>query len=178
MEQRGHELMKQALIENARKPGGDEYHTPAYAVRPLIRHIPANWTVWEPTDTNGKSEIARLLRENGNKVVSTKETKFDFLVDDPTFHFDCVVTNPPYSTKDFFIHRCVALGKPFALLLPVTALEGVRRGKMFRELGKRFGLLVLDRRVEFGAGSVWFNTSWFCGGILSGQVIFAEIEKE
>jgi hypothetical protein len=175
MGQRGHKLMKQALIENAKNPSGDEYNTPAYAVRPLVKYIPPTWTVWEPTDTNGKSEIARLLQENGNKVVPTK---FDFLADDPTFHLDCVVTNPPYSLKDEFIARCLELGKPFALLMPLTALEGVRRGRMFRGMGKHIGVLVLDRRAEFGPGSVWFNTSWFCRGILPRQLVFAEIKKE
>jgi hypothetical protein len=49
---------------------------------------------------------------------------------------------------------------------------------MFRVMGKRFGVLVLDRRVEFTRGAVWFNTSWFCYGILPQQLIFAELEKE
>jgi hypothetical protein len=68
--------------------------------------------------------------------------------------------------------------KPFALLLPLTALEGIHRGGLFRSMGKDFGVLVFDRRVEFTKGSVWFNTSWFCYRLLPKQIIFAELRKE
>ena len=38
--------------------------------------------------------------------------------------------------------------------------------------------LVFDKRVEFAKGGVWFNTSWFCSGILPRQIIFTELNKE
>jgi hypothetical protein len=170
--------MKQAMIDYGKKPKFDHFDTPDYAVRPLLKYIPKEWTVWEPTDTTGKSRITALLRKNGNKVISTGQKKLDFLKDTPDFEFDCVITNPPYSWKDDFILSCIACGKPWALLLPITALEGVARGVIFRTLREQFGVLVLDRRVEFTGGSVWFNTSWFCRGILPMQLVFAELEKE
>ena len=79
-----------------------------------------------------------------------------------------IATNPPYSEKDAFIRRCYELGKPWAMLMPLTALEGIARRGMFRNNG--VGLLVLDRRVQFQAGrkGAWFNTSWFCHGLLDG----------
>jgi hypothetical protein len=169
--------MKQAMIDYTKNPKYDHFITPAYAARPLVSYVPKQWTVWEPTD-DGTSEIAKTLRENGNKVVSTDINELDFLKDEPDFHYDCIITNPPYSIKDDFIYSCWMRGKPFALLMPLTALEGVGRGGMFRAMGKRLGVLVLDRRVEFTGGSVWFNTSWFCYGILPRQLIFAELEKE
>jgi hypothetical protein len=156
----------------------DEFFTPAYAVEPLLKYIPKKWTAWEPTDSLGKSEITKALRKNGNKVVSTGKKTIDFLSGDaPAGRFDCIVTNPPYSLKDDFLLRCFELEKPFALLLPITALEGVRRGKLFNEMGERLGVLVLDRRVEFTGGSVWFNVSWFCCGILPRQLVFERLEK-
>jgi hypothetical protein len=169
--------MKKAMIDYVKSSKHDHFLTPAYAVRPLLPYIPRDWTIWEPTD-DGTSEIARLLRDNGNKVVSTDKARLDFLEDAPYFHFDCIVTNPPYSIKDKFICACWRRGKPFALLMPLTALEGVGRGRIFRAMGKKFGLLTLDRRVEFTGGSVWFNTSWFCYGILPRQLMFAELEKK
>jgi hypothetical protein len=170
--------MKQAMIDYTKKPKFDHFNTPDYAVEPLLRYINPNWTVWEPTDTYGKSKITAVLRSHGNKVISTSKKKIDFMHGEPDFEFDCIVTNPPYSHKDEFIISCMARQKPFALLLPLTALEGVCRGTMFRDMGKKFGVLVLDRRVEFAGGSVWFNTSWFCYGILPRQLIFAELKKE
>jgi hypothetical protein len=170
--------MKQAMIDYVKKPKFDHFDTPDYAVYPLLRYLDPAWMVWEPTDTTGKSRIAAVLRKHGNMVISTGQGKADFLKDDPGFRFDCIITNPPYSIKDDFIFRAMALRTPFAFLLPLTALEGVRRSSMFRDMGKKFGVLVLDRRVEFTGGSVWFNTSWFCYGILPQQLIFAELEKE
>jgi hypothetical protein len=170
--------MKQPMKDYMRSAKGDEFFTPAYAVEPLLKYIPREWTIWEPTDTTGKSEIAKALRKHGNKVIATGKTETDFLYGSvPRGGFDCVITNPPYSLKDDFLIRCYELEKPFALLLPITALEGVRRGSLFRDMGEQFGVLVLDRRVEFTGGSVWFNVSWFCGGVLPSQIIFAQLEK-
>jgi len=131
---------------------------------------------WEPCDTGGKSGIASALRRNGYEVMTTEMGAYDFLKDTPDFHFDVIITNPPYSQKTAFIRRCYELGKPWAMLMPLTALEGVGRGRMFREHGLE--LLVLDRRVQFQQGKkgVWFNTSWFCHGILPRPLMFAELE--
>jgi len=164
--------VKQARINYTKNQKHDHFDTPAYAVEPLLPYIKPNWVIWEPTDTTGKSQIVKTLRKHGRKVISTAQKKFDFLKDTPDFDFDCIITNPPYSIKDRFIERCLQLtvvpngGKRWAMLMPLTALEGVGRGTMFRALGENFKLLVLDRRVEFTGGSVWFNTSWFCYGIL------------
>jgi hypothetical protein len=171
--------MKQAMLDSAQRPKFDHFNTPDYAAEPLARYILRSEVIWEPTDTEGKSGITRLFRKCGNKVISTGKNKLDFLKDAPDFHFDCVITNPPYSLKDEFIRRCIELKTRWALLLPITALEGVGRRKLFDSMASDFGLLVLDRRVEFtGGGSVWYNTSWFCYGILPRQLAFAELSKE
>ena len=79
--------------------------------------------------------------------------------------------------KDSFNKFREDYNKPFALLLPITALEGVERGKMFREHG--IELLVLDKRCDFldNKKSNWFNTSWFCHRVLPKQLIFEELKK-
>jgi hypothetical protein len=169
--------MKQAMIDYVKKPKTDHFNTPEYAVEPLLKYINPDWTVWEPTDTYGKSKITEVLRKHGNKVISTNKKQIDFRHEKPDFEFDCIVTNPPYSWKDEFIMSCMAHGKPWALLLPLIALEEVNRGVIFRHIGKKFGVLVLDQRTEFTEGSVWFNTSWFCYGLLPRQLIFTELQK-
>ena len=81
--------------------------------------------------------------------------------------------------KDEYIKKCYEYKKPFCLLLPITSLEGIERGKMFRE--NDIQLLVLDRRCNFiynnAKKSNWFNTSWFCWNILPKQLIFEELIK-
>ena len=168
--------MKQAMINYTQNKKHDHFDTPAYAVYPLLKFIKPEWAIWEPTDTTGKSEIARVLREHGNKVISTSQGDFDFLTGEPDFYYDCIITNPPYTLKNEFIKKCYESGSRWAMLMPLTALEGVERGKWYREQGLE--LLVLDRRVEFTGGSVWFNTSWFCSGILPRGLMFAALEKD
>jgi hypothetical protein len=169
--------MKMALVNYSKTKKYDNFDTPDYAVKPLLPYVDPSWKIWEPTDTTGKSNITKLLRENGNHVMATNKKSYDFLIDTPDFNFDCIITNPPYSIKNKFIERCVYFGKRWALLMPITVLEGIPRGKIFTKCGKRFGVLILDRRVEYTGKQVWFNSSWFCYGLLHRQLVFAEMDK-
>jgi len=119
--------MKKALINYIKNGPNDEFYTPEKAINVLLEYIPKNKIVWECTDF-GESNITKILKLNGNKVISTHLKNFDFLNDKPNFYFDMIITNPPYSLKDDFLEKCYFYKKPFCLLLPITSLEGVRRG--------------------------------------------------
>lgn len=168
--------MKQPMKDYTTNEKFDNLYTPSYAVEPLLKYVPKNFVVWECTDS-GNSNITKALKENGNIVISSDiATGFDFLNEKPTFDFDIIITNPPYTQKNEFLKRCYEYNKPFALLLPITALEGVERNKMFNEYG--IELMVLDKRIDFtGKKSCWFNTSWFCKNILKEKLIFESIER-
>lgn len=171
--------MKKAMIDYMQKTKNDELYTPEYAIRPLLKYLTKDKIIWECTDY-GKSNITKVLRENGFKVINTSKAEIDFLNDNVDFEFDMIITNPPYSLKDEFIKKCYEYKKPFCLLLPITSLEGINRGKMFRKYGLE--LLVLDRRCNFiydnAKKSNWFNTSWFCWNVLPRQLIFEKLEKD
>jgi hypothetical protein len=161
--------MIQALAQHT---NNEHFDTPDYAVQPLIDlGIKKEIIIWEPTDTFGRSGITSAFRDNGYIVESTS---FDFLNCKVEGEWDMIVTNPPYNKKDAFIAQCILYDKPFALLLPLTALEGIRRGVMWRSIQAEFGLLVLDRRVEFTGEGIWFNTSWFTYKLFTG-VKFAQL---
>ena len=168
--------MKNALINYIKNVPNDELYTPYYAIELLIKYLPTGITIWEPTDF-GDSNITKCLIDKGFKVISSHKKNFDFLLDHISFDFDFIITNPPYSIKDDFIKRCYDLKKPFALLLPLTSLEGVYRGSLFRKYG--IDLLVLDKRINYMSNkkTCWFNTSWFCFGFLPKQLIFEEVSK-
>lgn len=170
--------MKKAMIDYMKNEKNDELYTPEYAIKPLLKYLPKNKIIWECTDF-GSSNITKVLKESGFNVISTHKKDFDFLKDIPDFEFDIIITNPPYSLKDEFLRKCYEYKKPFCLLLPITSLEGIERGKMFRE--NSVELLVLDRRCNFiysnAKKSNWFNTSWFCWNILPKQLIFEELIK-
>lgn len=166
--------MKQTMINYIKKPKFDDLYTPEYAIKPLLKYIPKGITIWECCDF-GKSEITRLLKEHGCKVISTgkKENFFEYV---PNEKIDIIITNPPYSLKNEFLERCYEWNKPFCLLLPLTSLEGKIRGNMFRKNG--IELLVLDSRVDFtGKKSCWFNVSWFCWKVLPKQLVFEKLIK-
>jgi hypothetical protein len=166
-------MIKQAMVESSKLPKYDEFFTPPYAVTPLLPYLPRDTIWWEPTDTDGKSGIASTLRVHGLNVISTSCDFFDI---QPPAGVTGIITNPPYSLKDEFLRRCDELEMPFALLMPVTALEGVQRGDLYRKYG--IDIMVLDRRVEFTGKSVWFNTSWFTYKILPSTLVFSRLKKQ
>lgn len=64
------------------------------------------------------------------------------------------------------------------MLLPIATLEGVKRGAMFAEHGLE--VLVLNKRINFlkeRKSSSYFNTSYFCKGLLPNSLVFAEVKK-
>lgn len=168
--------MKKAMIDYMKNPIFDDLYTPEYAIKPLLKYIPKNITVWECCDFGG-SKITKLLKEHGCKVISTDKEE-NFFEYEPKEKFDMIITNPPYSLKDDFIKKCYEWGKPFCLLLPITSLEGKTRGREFRKHG--IEILVFDGRIEFISDKKgnWFNTSWFCWNVLPKQLIFEELKKE
>ena len=165
--------MKQAMINYIKNEKNDELYTPEEAIYPILKYLDKSKIYWECTDF-GESNITKVLRENGFKVINTSKAELDFLKDDP-LDCDVIITNPPYSIKDEFIKRCYELDKPFMLLLPITALEGKQRNKLYKEKGLE--IIVLDKRINLmkHKKNVWFNTSWFCRGVASKELNFEEV---
>jgi ABC-type antimicrobial peptide transport system permease subunit len=70
----------------------------------------------------------------------------DFFSYEPN-EWDILITNPPFSIKDKWIKRCYDLDKPWILLLPLTALEGQFRQKLYREKG--VNIMFFDKRINY-----------------------------
>jgi hypothetical protein len=169
--------MKQAMIHYIKNGTNDEIYTPEYAIKPILQFVPKNKIIWCPFDKE-ESNYVKLLRKNGNTVViSHKDNNQNFFEYEPD-NWDIIVSNPPYSIKDQVLERCYQLGKPFVLLLPLTTLEGIRRGKLFRKYGVQ--LLVFDKRINFlnQKKNNWFNTSYFCWKLLPKDLIFYELRRD
>ena len=162
-----------ALKMSCKTAEGDECYTPDYAVEPLLEFLPKGKIIYEPT--SGISlNIVNYLNSQGLSCIPSEGR--DFLVDNLP-DFDIIVSNVPYSKKDKFIKKCYDLGKPFALLLPVTTLQGNKRGQWFKDYGVE--LLVLNQRVDFtGKGSPHFGVAWFCWNLLPEKLIFKDIKKD
>ena len=141
----------------------DDFQTPTKALDPLIPFLNKNWVIWECAE--GKGNLTKHLQEKGFKTIGTDILHgIDFLTYTPYSQFDCIITNPPYSKKYEFLKRSYEFEKPFALLMPITALEGQKRQALYKKYGLQ--LIVLDKRINFetpsGKGSgAWFPIAWF-----------------
>ena len=166
--------MKRIKPQRAGSP--DEFNTPDNALGPLLRHIPKDWCIWEPA-TGKMGEMQSLvngLQKRGYKVLTTCGQFSIF--NPPSDEFDCIVTNPPYSIKDRFLDICYTYDKPFALLMPLTALEGKARQRLYRRFGIQ--LILLDSRINFieGGSGAWFPVAWFTHGLnLNRDLIFETV---
>lgn len=146
----------------------DECYTPKEALIPLLQYLDKTLTYYDCT-SNISSNIVDYLNHNGYKCISSNGK--DFLKDDMPSGVDVILTNPPYSKKDKFIERCYNLEMPFALLLPVSSIQGQKRGELFDANG--IELLVLNKRIDFtGKGSPHFGVAWFCKNVLPENLIF------
>lgn len=158
--------MKKLAIQSSGRP--DNFQTPKIALDILLPYLPKSWRIWECAWGNGN--LYNFLIQEGYNVLGTdingeKGHCLNFLTETMSFPYDCIVTNPPYSLKSKFLKRCYELDKPFALLLPLTALEGKERGKLYKQNGIQ--LIIPNKRINFetpsGKGSgAWFQTCWFC----------------
>ena len=147
----------------------DELYTPRILVEAIVQFIPNGSTVWCPFDT-ANSEFVLVLREKGFKVIHSHiwDGK-DFLTYEPDEHYDCIVSNPPFSIKLDVFKRLFDLGKPFAILMNSNAEQYQNIGYFFYEMslqGKYIQKLNPDKKVSFNGRTSAFNTSYFCWNFL------------
>ena len=157
----------------------DELYTPKILVEAIVRFIPKGSTVWCPFDT-ANSEFVLVLREKGFKVIHSHiwDGK-DFLTYEPDEHYDCIVSNPPFSIKLDVFKRLFDLGKPFAILMNSNAEQYQNIGNFFYEMslqGKYIQKLNPDKKVSFNGRTSAFNTSYFCWNFLPMGYMMAHLE--
>lgn len=157
----------------------DIFQTPDWPIDTILRYVPKHWKIWEPAA--GQGNIITRVRALGYHAEGTDILHgFDFLspLFRPEFDYDIHLTNPPYSLKDKWLARCYEIGKPFALLLPITALGEGARFKLYRR--NSIQLVMLPRRIDFTTpsgkvGGGWFYAAWFCWKLdLPNQITFPD----
>ena len=153
----------------------DDFQSPPEILEPLVPYIPKHWVIFEPC--RGKRNLVRKLHREGYATLSSDildGPEYDFLTYEPGFPYECVITNPPFSKKFEFLQRCYELGKPFALLMPLAALDTVKRQSLYKQHG--IELLVLPKQVDFRnlSGKIArFACAWFCHRVLPHPLIFS-----
>jgi hypothetical protein len=161
----------------------DNFQTPASALDCLVPHINMThlWRVWEPAC--GKGNLVKGLEAKGFVVYGSDIlTGHDFLTTERHGTYDIIISNPPFSIKEKFLARCYELGKPFALLMPITTFDSHERRKLFHRHGIQ--LILPDGRINFETpnrkgSSAWFYCNWWCWGLnLPYQLNFAGMQAE
>lgn len=158
----------------------DECMTLEYAVRPILRYIPQEAVVWCPFDT-ADSNFVKLIQKNGNRVIRShiSEGK-DFYTYEPTEHWDCIVSNPPFTNKRKIFERALSFGKPFALIMSNTWLNDAAPVQIFKKRNKQLQLLLFDKRMKFSnqgvvQNKITFSSSYFCYDFLPENLILENL---
>ena len=156
--------------------GGDEAFTPAYGVRPILKYIQKNATVWCPFDTE-ESNFVKLISKQNPITYSHISTGQDFFTYEPP-DWDVIVSNPPFTNKRKFFERAMSFNKPFALIMTNTWLNDSAPKQLFK--GKDLQLLMFDKRMKFITDGrpndkITFSSSYYCWNFLPKQIIMEEL---
>lgn len=156
----------------------DECLTPKYGVEPILKYIPKDWVVWCPFDKED-SWFVRLIKQNGNKVIySHIDNGENFYTYEPEEHWDCIISNPPFTNKRGIFERALSFNKPFALIMSNTWLNDSAPKLLFKN--KDLQLLMFDKRMKFENNGVvqnkiTFSSSYYCWNFLPKQIIMEEL---
>lgn len=162
----------------------DEFYTPLYAIKPIVKYLQKGATVWCPFDTED-SLYVKYLSHHGFKVIHTHINNGQDFFDTELPDCDYIISNPPYSLKGEVLHRLFELNKPFAMLLGVVGIfESQFRFNMFRD--NKFEVMYFDKRVSYfkdyseqkPALNPPFSSAYFCSNVLPQQIMFESIDKK
>ncbi len=138
----------------------DEIYTPPEALNSLLYYcynFLQDKTILECC--YGEGDLAKHLTNLQLKVNGSKNVDFfkrEYVIE------DVIITNPPYSNKRNFIERALKLDKPFAMLVPLTTLEGKKSNELFSN--NEIQIIIPSKRINFlkhKKGS-WFAVIWIC----------------
>lgn len=161
------------------KGSNDECMTPDYGVVPILKYIPQDAIIWCPFDKED-SEFVKQIREMGNKVIATHiDNGQDLYTYEPTEHWDCIISNPPFTNKRHIFERALSFNKPFALIMSNTWLNDSAPKQLFKN--KDLQLLMFDKRMKFKnngeiQNKITFSSSYYCWNFLPKQIIMEELK--
>ena len=157
----------------------DNCYTLPYAVKPILKYIPEGAVVWCPFDTE-ESEFVKQIKKAGHKVIASHiSTGQNFYTWSPKQHWDCIVSNPPFTNKRGIFERALSFGKPFALIMANTWLNDSAPKQLFWD--KDLQLLMFEQRMRFMNNGVidkkiTFSCSYFCWNFLPKQIIMERLD--
>ncbi len=126
----------------------DEWYTPIHAVKIIEPYVPKEKVIWCPFD-KPESNFVKVFTTGGHRVICSHiEDGMDFFLWEPDEPYDCIISNPPYSKKDFIYQRLFELKKPFAMFVNINGLfDSANRFNLFSQHGIQ--ILVPRGRTKF-----------------------------
>lgn len=172
-------MVNKGYVSAKSDKASDEYYTPEYAVKPLLKYLVETDTIWCPFDKEN-SAFVKVLREAGYEVIATHiDDGKNFFFYEPE-DYDVIISNPPFSCKDAILARLHELDKPYAMMFPLTTLQGQKR---FKDL-QNVQALIFDKRINFYtdeehtkiANGISFATIYICKYFLPESLMFEKLE--
>ena len=163
------------------KGNNDECMTPNYGVEPIIKYIQKNAVIWCSLDKED-SEFVKQIRQSGHKVIATHiDNGENFYTYEPDEHWDCIISNPPFTNKRKIFERALSFNKPFALIMSNTWLNDAAPKQLFKD--KDLQLLMFDKRMKFMnngeiQNKITFSSSYYCWNFLPKQIIMEELKDK
>lgn len=157
----------------------DEVYTPSYAVKPIIKYIKPGSIVWCPFDTIDSAYVEELNAAGFTVIYSHIDNGQNFFEYEPD-EYDVIISNPPFSIKDDILRRLDELGKPYAMLMPLPALQGQKRFKYL----KGSQALIFDKRINYFKDlktkeiqkGINFASIYICKNFLPSDLLFEELK--
>ena len=166
----------------------DEVYTADFAVKPLLQYLALfrqsmgrEIIIWCPFDLED-SEYVRIFQENGFQVIHSHiDENKNFFFYEPD-NYDIIISNPPFSIKDDIIKHLDELNKPYAILLPIPALQGQKRFPYMKDCQA----LIFDKRINYYTDKekkqvqkgVSFGSFYLCKNFLPKDLIFQKLEDD
>ena len=157
----------------------DEVYTPSYAVKPIIKYIKPGSIVQCPFDTADSAYVEELNAAGFTVSYSHIDNGQNFFEYEPD-EYDVIISNPPFSIKDDILRRLDELDKPYAMLMPLPALQGQKRFKYL----KGSQALIFDKRVNYFKDlktkeiqkGISFASIYICKNFLPSDLLFEELK--
>lgn len=154
----------------------DEFYTPEYVVEVFKKYIPKGVrTILLPFDKEW-SNFVKILSKDYDVTFSHKEDKDFFDYKEELSKYDLVISNPPFSIKTKILEELYTYDAKFMMLLPLTTLEGIQRGELFKS--NNLSVIVINKRISFldNGATPYFNSSIFTN-LHDNKLFFEKIKK-
>ena len=155
----------------------DDYLTPESAVKLILPYVKKFKTIWCPFDKED-SNFVRVFKENSINVIHSHiEYGEDFFTYTPNQNYDAIVSNPPFSKSDKIIQRLHKIDKPYAIIMPVSSLQGKTKFQYIKDTAQ---VLIPENRIQYLNPitktnldtTVSFGSVYLCRDILPEKLIY------